>query len=79
MKITKRQLRKIIREEKQRVQEQGDPNYPSEPWDSPIGDSIRRAVVKLLDADREEIFPKGDLDMAAFLMRLADDLKAGTV
>ena len=79
MRITSRQLRRIIREEKQRIQEQGDPNYPAEPWDSPIGDSVRRAIVRLLDADRKEIFPKGDPDMAAFLMRLAEDLKAGMV
>ena len=95
MKITKRQLRRIIKEEKQRLLNEqippddpyasvggpdpSDPRHRPAPWDSPVGDSVRRAIVKLLDADRKEIFPEGDMDMAAFLIRLANDLKAGTV
>jgi len=95
MRITKGQLRRIIKEERSRLLNEqippddpyasvggpdpSDPSHRPAPWDSPIGDSVRRAIVKLLDADRKEIFPEGDMDMAAFLMRLADDLKAGTV
>jgi len=101
MRITKRQLRRIIREEVDRLNEASnwkplsadhaaeldpktrpagtDPSHRPAPWDSPVGDNIRQAIVKLLDADRKEIFPEGDMDMVAFLIRLADDMKAGTV